>query len=58
MVAQMSTLLAEQSINVIDLLNKSRDEIAYTLIDTDQAPSAELLNAMQAIEGVVRVRSL
>ncbi len=49
-------LLAEQNINVIDMLNKSRDEIAYNLIDIDTQPPEELLQAMLALEGVTSVR--
>lgn len=56
MLGQMTSLLAERRINVIDLLNKSRDEIAYNLIDLEAAPDSGLLDALKAIEGVVSVR--
>jgi D-3-phosphoglycerate dehydrogenase / 2-oxoglutarate reductase len=49
-------LLAEQNINVIDMLNKSRDEVAYNLIDIDTTPPAELLQAMRQLDGVTSVR--
>ncbi|MFV0477502.1 MAG: phosphoglycerate dehydrogenase [Parahaliea sp.] len=51
-------LLAEQNINVLDMLNKSRDDIAYNLIDTDTLPSQALLQQMLALEGVVGVRMI
>ena len=37
MVGQISTCLADARLNIADLLNKSRGELAYTLIDTDAA---------------------
>ena len=49
-------ILAEENINVIDMLNKSRDDIAYNLIDIESQPSAAALAAMSALEGVVNVR--
>ena len=50
------SILADENINVIDMLNKSRDEIAYNLIDIETVPSNEVLKKMQAIDGVVNVR--
>lgn len=50
------SILAEQNINVVDMLNKSRDELAYNLIDIDREPTAESLVAMRALEGVINVR--
>ena len=52
------SLLAEENINVIDMLNKSRDSIAYNLIDLEHAPSPALLDRMQAVDGVIAVRRL
>ena len=56
MLGQMTSLLAERDINVIDLLNKSRDEVAYNLIDLAEAPDQGLLDAIRQIEGVISVR--
>jgi D-3-phosphoglycerate dehydrogenase len=50
------SVLADENINVIDMLNKSRDDIAYNLIDVESAPSAEVLEKMLNIDGVVNVR--
>ncbi len=50
------SILADENINVIDMLNKSRDEIAYNLIDVEVVPSEQVLEKMRAIEGVVNVR--
>jgi D-3-phosphoglycerate dehydrogenase len=58
MVGQISTCLASAGINIADLLNKSREEIAYTLIDADATISEELLNKIRAIDGVLSARIL
>jgi D-3-phosphoglycerate dehydrogenase / 2-oxoglutarate reductase len=58
MVGQISTCLAAKGINIADLLNKSRGEYAYTLIDADGAVSAELLGRIRAIDGVLAVHAL
>jgi D-3-phosphoglycerate dehydrogenase len=56
MVGQISTCLATAGINIADLLNKSRGEFAYTLIDADGALGAELLARISRIEGVLSAR--
>lgn len=58
MVGQISSALADAGQNIIDMLNKSRGELAYTLIDINQPPSDELLGKLAAIEGVLAVRAL
>src|SRR6185437_11245460 len=58
MVGQISTRLAAAGINIADLLNKSRGEFAYTIIDTDGAVAADVLGAIGAIEGVLSARVL
>jgi D-3-phosphoglycerate dehydrogenase / 2-oxoglutarate reductase len=56
MVGQISTCLAGARINIADLLNKSRGEYAYTLIDLDGAVGEDLLGSMRAIPGVLSAR--
>jgi D-3-phosphoglycerate dehydrogenase len=56
MVGQISTCLADAKLNIADLLNKSRGDLAYTLIDTDSPIPAELLARLRGIEGVLRAR--
>jgi D-3-phosphoglycerate dehydrogenase / 2-oxoglutarate reductase len=56
MVGQISTCLAGARINIADLLNKSRGEYAYTLIDVDGAVGEELLARLRGIEGVLSAR--
>jgi D-3-phosphoglycerate dehydrogenase len=56
MLGQMTAVLAERNINVIDLINKSRDDLAYNLIDLSEAPDEGLLQAIRDIESVIDVR--
>jgi D-3-phosphoglycerate dehydrogenase len=56
MVGQISTCLAAASLNISDLLNKSRGEFAYTLIDADGAVSQDVVDRIAAIEGVLSAR--
>lgn len=56
MLGQLLSLLANANINIIDLLNKSRDDIAYNLIDVASEPGDALLEEMRSVVGVVNVR--
>jgi D-3-phosphoglycerate dehydrogenase / 2-oxoglutarate reductase len=56
MVGQISTCLATARINIADLLNKSRGEYAYTLIDTDGTVGEEILRQIRGIDGVLSAR--
>ncbi|WIO74231.1 phosphoglycerate dehydrogenase [Porticoccaceae bacterium LTM1] len=52
------SLLADAKINVIDMVNKSRETLAYNIIDVEQQPDSDLLKAIESVDGVVRVRLL
>jgi D-3-phosphoglycerate dehydrogenase / 2-oxoglutarate reductase len=58
MVGQISTCLAASSINIAELLNKSRGEYAYTLVDADGTIGDDLLARIRAIEGILSARVL
>jgi D-3-phosphoglycerate dehydrogenase len=58
MVGQISTILANANLNIHDLLNKSRGDVAYTIIDLDGEISAETIGAIRKIEGVLSLRHL
>lgn len=58
MVAQVSALLANQGINIASLSNKSRDEIAYTVIDLSSDITENALQQIEKIKGVMQVRIL
>lgn len=56
MVGQITTALAEAKLNIVDMINKSKGELAYTLVDVDRPLPAELLAKIRAIAGVLAVR--
>ena len=58
MVAQISATIAAAGLNIHNMLNKSKGEMAYTLVDVDSAATSELVAQLGAIEGVLAVRYL
>jgi D-3-phosphoglycerate dehydrogenase len=58
MLGQISTCMASTGLNILDMLNKSRGDLAYTLVDVDSKPNPECLQHMAEIEGVLNVRAL
>ena len=50
------SVLADHDINVIDLVNKSRGDMAYNIIDIESEPTLEIINAIASAEGVMHVR--
>jgi D-3-phosphoglycerate dehydrogenase len=58
MVGQISTALAKAGLNIVDLLNKSRGDYAFTLADAASAIPESVIKEIRAIEGVLSVRTL
>jgi D-3-phosphoglycerate dehydrogenase len=58
MVGQISSRLGHAGLNIEDLLNKSRGELAYTLVDLAGPVSDETLMSLQQIKGVLTLRNL
>lgn len=58
MVGQISTALARAGLNIHNMLNKSRGDLAYTLVDVDSAVPDALIAELAAISGVLAVRYL
>lgn len=58
MLGQISSTLAEGGLNIIDMLNKSRNELAYTLIDVNEPPSDSVINTLLDVDGILSVRAL
>ena len=56
MVGQMTAVLAEQGLNIEHMLNRSKGNWAYTIIDVSSRPTEEAITAIKNIEGVIRVR--
>ncbi len=58
MVGQISTTLAENGLNIQDMMNKHKDDIAYNIIDISNKADEALLRKLSDIEGVVMVRQI
>jgi len=58
MVGQISSVLAHAGINIDDMLNRSRGELAYNLVDVSGDVSDGVLDQLRGIEGVLSVRLL
>jgi D-3-phosphoglycerate dehydrogenase len=58
MLGQISTTLAAAGINIHNMVNKSRGDVAYTLVDVDSAIGDELIRKITDIPGVLQVRNL
>jgi D-3-phosphoglycerate dehydrogenase len=58
MVGQISTCLAGAGLNIADLLNKSKGDLAYTLIDIDGKVPAGLIERIASIQGVLSARAI
>jgi D-3-phosphoglycerate dehydrogenase len=58
MLGQISTDLAGVGLNILDMLNRSRGEVAVTLIDIDREPPEETVAKIRGIDGVLSVRCL
>ena len=58
MVGQISTAMAKAGLNIIDMLNKSKGDLAYTLADVDKSIAQSVIDEIAAIEGVLAVRTL
>ncbi len=56
MLGQISTDLANAGLNIVDMLNKSRGDLAYTVVDVDQAIPQPIVDEIAAIDGVLAVR--
>ena len=51
-------VFAEENINISDLMNRSKGEFAYTMLDLDSVPSPAAIKKLKTIDGVIRVREI
>lgn len=58
MLGQISTAMANAGLNIHNMVNKSRGEMAYTLVDVDSGVKPEVIDSIAGIEGVLAVRYL
>jgi D-3-phosphoglycerate dehydrogenase len=56
MVGQMTTVLAADKINIIDMMNKSAGEFAYNIIDVDGTVTEAMVDKLRKIDGVMMAR--
>ena len=56
MITQFTAEFGAKGINISELTNKSRGDVAYTTIDVESTPTGEIIEALEKIEGVFRVR--
>lgn len=58
MVRQITKEIAEEGANIVDMLNKSRGDFAYTLIDIEKEISKTVIENIKQVEGILKVRAL
>ena len=58
MLGQMSTTMAQAGLNIHNMVNKSRGDMAYTLVDVDSPVDAKVISAIAGIAGVLAVRAI
>ena len=56
MLARFTAVFAEDNVNISDMLNRSRGEYAYTMLDLDAPTTEEFVEDLKQIDGVIRVR--
>lgn len=56
MITKFTAEFGEKGINISNMTNKSRGEVAYTMLDVEETPAAEMVQALEKIPGVFRVR--
>jgi D-3-phosphoglycerate dehydrogenase len=58
MVSAITSTLAAANLNIHNMLNKSRGELAYSLVDIDTPPESAVVTALRTLDGVLAVRDL
>ncbi len=56
MITKFTACFGDEGINITDMMNKSKGEVAYTMLDIEKTVSEEIIKKLEAIEGVFRVR--
>ena len=57
MVVHITAALAESGANITDMINMSKGDIAYTVINLDESVSDDTIKAIRKTDGVIRVRT-
>ncbi len=56
MITKFTACFGDAGVNISDMMNKSRGEVAYTMLDIESPATDEIIQKLQAVEGVFRVR--
>ena len=56
MITKFTACFGENNINITDMTNKSKGEVAYTMLDVESAITQDIVEKLQNIDGVFRVR--
>lgn len=56
MLSKISASFSDSGVNIENMLNQSKKDVAYTMIDTDGEVTTDILNALKALEGVIKIR--
>lgn len=56
MITKFTACFGDQGINITDMMNKSKGEVAYTMLDLESPATEEMIGKLQSIDGVFRVR--
>lgn len=56
MITKFTSILGDAGINISDMTNKSRGEVAYTMLDVETKPDEDIVEKLRAVRGVFRVR--
>lgn len=56
MITKFTACFGDEGINITDMMNKSRGEVAYTMMDIEKAADESIIQKLQSINGVFRVR--
>ena len=55
-ISNITAVLGAAGVNISDMLNKSRNDYAYSLFDLDDAVNADVIKKLEEVEGVIKVR--
>ena len=56
MIGQITSVLANNKLNIASMANQNRNDVAYNIIDVESAVSGDVVKALADIEGVIAVR--
>ena len=56
MITQITATISDSGINIANLMNKSKKEMAYTIVDVDSKVDASLAETLMKVDGILRVR--